>query len=77
MNKHALSKISLVILMSLLSGCATKGSDVLSACPQVKMYDETFNERLAREVEILPPDSVVFEALRDCFVLRQQVKVCQ
>ncbi len=71
-------RIGLVIAMTLLSACATGGSDRGSAvCPPVVAYDQAVRERAAAEIEALPQDSAVAAMMADYHVLRQQALACR
>ena len=65
--------------MSLLSGCATGGSDLLSGavCPPVVEYSREFQRRAAEEVGLLPDGSAIAEMLSDYSVMREQGRSCQ
>ncbi len=69
-------RIGLVIVMSLLSGCGTAGSDH-TACPPVVDYPAAAQERAAAEIEGLPKESVVVGMIADYHVLRQQARACK
>ena len=57
----------LAIATSVLSGCATGGSDLLSGavCPPVVEYDQEFQARAAEEVVLLPDRSAIAAMLAD------------
>ena len=61
--------------MTLLSACATAGSDH-NACPPVVEYPAAVQERAAAEIEAMPRESVVAGMLADYHVLRQQARAC-
>lgn len=66
-----------VIAMTLLSACATAGSDRGGAvCPPVVAYPAAVQERAAAEIEALPQDSAVATMMVDYHVLRQQARAC-
>ena len=67
----------LVIATSLLSGCATVGSEpgVVPICPPLVEYDRDLQARAAAELALLPEKSAIAEVLSDHAVLREQVKV--
>ena len=69
---------ALVIATSLLSGCATVGSetDIVTACPPVVEYSREFQARAAEELGILPDGSAIAEMLADYGVMRDQARVC-
>lgn len=71
-------RVVLAIATSLLTGCATVGSDVsgLAACPPVVEYSNEFQELAAEELALLPEDSVIAEMLSDYAVMRQQARAC-
>ena len=66
----------LAIATSLLSGCATVGSDGNGpgACPPVVEYSQEFQARAADEVALLPEGSALAEMLADYSVMREQVR---
>ena len=68
----------LVIVTSLLSGCATVGSDGSGprACPPVVEYSSEFQARAAEELALLPEGSAVAEMLADYAVMRDQARAC-
>jgi len=66
-----------MIVTSLLSACATVGSErVVGVCPPVVEYDAGFQARAAEEVQALSKGSAVVEMLRDYAVMREQARVC-
>ncbi len=68
---------ALVIVTSLLSACATVGSErVTGVCPPVVEYDPGVQERAAKEVQALPEGSVLNEMLSDYAVMREQARGC-
>ncbi len=69
---------ALAIVTSLLSGCATDGSDGggFWACPPVVEYGREFQARAADELILPPDDSAIAEMLSDCSVMRNQAKAC-
>ena len=68
---------ALGIVTSLLSACATVGSErVVSACPPVVKYNHAEQKRVAIEVEALPDDSALTEWIADYSVLREQARSC-
>jgi len=69
---------ALVIVTSLLSACATVGSERLTGvCPPVVEYDAEFQARAAEEVQALPEGSAVVDMLSDYAVLREQARRCE
>ncbi|WP_339950731.1 hypothetical protein [uncultured Albimonas sp.] len=69
---------ALAIVTSLLSGCATVGSDGSGpgACPPVVEYSSEFQARAAEELALLPEGSAIGEMLSDYSVMRDQAKAC-
>lgn len=67
---------ALAIATSLLSGCATGGSDLLSGavCPPVVDYTPEFQARAAKEVVLLPDRSAIAAMLADYSVMRDQAR---
>ena len=68
----------LAIATSLLSGCATVGSDaaIATGCPPVVEYSREFQARAAEELDLLPEESAIAEMLADYSVMREQVRTC-
>ena len=68
---------ALVIATSLLSACATDGSDRGGAiCSPVVAYDQAARDRAAAELEALPDDAVLVGMMADYAVMRAQARVC-
>lgn len=69
---------ALAIATSLLSGCATVGSElgIPTACPSVVEYSREFQARSAEELQLLPVGSAISEMLADYAVMREQGRVC-
>ena len=70
-------RVVLAIATSLLTGCATVGSDgrALRACPPVVAYSREFQARAAEELELLPEGSAIAEMMSDYAVMREQARV--
>ena len=70
---------ALAIATSLLSGCATGGSDLLSGavCPPVVEYDQEVQARAAEEIVLLPDWSAIAAMLADYSVMRDQARACR
>jgi hypothetical protein len=70
--------VVLVIATTLLTGCATVGSDGMLAgpCPPVVEYGREFQVRAAEELAQLPKGSAIAEMLSDYVVLRDQARAC-
>lgn len=66
--------IALAVATSLLAGCVTGPSSV--ACLPVASYPQSFLDRVADEVEHLPPASATEEMLADYSVMRAQARAC-
>lgn len=67
-----------MIVMSLLSGCATGGSEQrVVVCPPVVEYSREFQARVADELGLLPEGSEIAEMLADYAVMRDQVRACR
>ena len=68
----------LAITTSLLSGCATVGSDGSGpgACPPVVEYSREVQARAAEELGMLPQGSAIAEMLSDYAVVRAQARTC-
>ena len=69
----------LAIATSLLSGCATVGSNppIGIACPPVVQYSREFQARAAEELALLPEGSTIVQMLSDYAVMREQAGVCE
>jgi len=69
---------ALAIATSLLSGCATVGSDGSGprSCPPIFEYSREFQARAAEELALLPEGSAVAEMLADYAVMRGQARAC-
>ncbi len=69
---------ALAIATSLLSGCATDGSETsgFGTCAPVVEYSREFQARAADELALLPDDSAIAEMLSDYSVMRNQAKAC-
>lgn len=69
---------ALAIATSLLTACATAGSDprVVAVCPPVVEYSHEFQIRAAAEIDLLPERSAIVEMLSDYAVIREQARAC-
>ena len=69
----------LAIATSLLSGCATGGSEpkIVTVCPQVVEYSRDLQARAAEELGVLPARSAIAEMLSDYAVMRDQARACR
>jgi len=69
---------ALSIATSLLSGCATVGSDGIRpmAFPPVVKFSREFQVRAAEELPRLPKGSAIAEMLADYVVMREQARAC-
>ena len=69
---------ALAIATSLLSGCATDGSEpgIATACPPVVEYTRELQARAADELDLLPEGSAIAEKLADYSVMRDQARAC-
>ena len=66
-----------MIAMTLLSACATGGSDTRAPCPPVVEYTAADQARAADEVEALLEGAVVVRMLSDYAALRDQARACR
>lgn len=68
----------LAIGTSLLSGCATVGSETgeFGTCPPVVEYGREFQAKAAEELTSLQHGSAVGEMLSDYAVIRDQARTC-
>jgi len=74
-----LPPIALGIALSLLSACATGGSDPsggVAVCPPVVDYDQVFRKRTAAELELLPEGLLIEGLLVDYAQLRAAMEYC-
>ena len=69
---------ALSIVTSLLSCCATVGSEtpVAIVCPPIVEYGREIQARAAQELTSLPEISAIFDMLSDYAVLRDQADEC-
>lgn len=69
---------ALVIVPSLLSACATGGSEarVVPVCPPLVAYSREFQAQAAVELALLPEGSVIAEMLSDYAIMRDQARAC-
>jgi hypothetical protein len=69
---------ALVIATSLLSGCATDGSEtgIVTLCPRVVEYSREFQACAVEELGMLPERSAIAEMLADYNVIRDHVRAC-
>jgi hypothetical protein len=68
--------------MTYLSGCASTvyKTELEIYCPNIVVYNEEFNNRLADEIESLPEtdgNPAIVDALSDYASLRDKVRACQ
>ena len=69
---------ALAIATSLLTGCATVGSEqrIMALCPPVVEYGQELQTRAADELAWLPEGSIIAEMLTDYAVMREQARAC-
>lgn len=69
----------LAIATSLLSGCATGGSEprIVTVCPPVVEYSREFQARAVEELDVLPEGAAIAEMLSDYAVIREQARACR
>jgi hypothetical protein len=69
---------ALAIATSLLSGCATGGSETsgFGTCAPVVEYGRELQARAAEELALLPDGSAIAEMLSDYAVMRDQARAC-
>ena len=65
---------ALALAPSLLTACATSGSD---ACPPVRDYGPVFRAEAIAELSLLPADSAIEQMLADYAVMRMQSRACR
>lgn len=70
---------ALAIATSLLSGCATVGSNppIAIVCPPVVQYSREAQARAAEELNSLPDGTAIAEMLADYSVMRDQARACR
>ena len=70
--------VVLGLVTSLLSGCATAGSENggLALCPPAVEYSRELQGRAADELAWLPEGSIIAEMLTDYAVMREQARAC-
>lgn len=70
---------ALAIATSLLTGCATVGSEprIVTVCPPVVEYSSELQARAADELAQLPDGSAIAEMLADYSVMRDQARACR
>ena len=69
---------ALAIATSVLSACATGGSDPGGvACPPVVAYDQTARDKAALELAALPEDAALVGMMADYAVMRAQARACE
>lgn len=70
---------ALAIATSLLSGCATVGSEprITTVCPPGVEYTRELQARTAGELARLPDGSAIAEMLSDYAVMRNQARACR
>ena len=69
---------ALAIATSLLTACATDGSEppIATVCPPVVEYSHEFQTRAAEELGLLPVESAIAAMLSDYSVMRYQARNC-
>ena len=64
-------------LLSFGLGLAACSETIVASCPPVPQYSQAFQSRLAAEIETLPSDSALGEAIIDYKRLRDQLRACR
>ncbi len=68
------------MLMTLLTGCGTPGSNYVPCpAPPIVEYSPEFNAKLSEQIREICKDPKYKEncrALRDAFLLREQIRAC-
>ena len=70
----------LLTVLALLTGCATTvyKTQLEIYCPQIKQYDDQFNQKLADEIEALSPEfRAIEEAIGNYVYLRDRIRRCE
>lgn len=69
------SKIcALVVFSGILFGCTAPAVTV--QCPPIVEYDRPFMQRLAEEIDRLPPESAMIRVVIDYRRLRDLIRAC-
>lgn len=79
MPKTVCSKRALPLLLIAtlsLTACATVPSRPSVICPPIAAYDRAFQARLAVEIQRLPTDAALEQAMLDYAKLRDQARSC-
>ena len=66
-------KLSLLLTLFLMS-CANPPAII--ACPELKMWTQAEQKRMADELLLLPENSVVRSAMKDYAYVRNQIRTC-
>jgi hypothetical protein len=72
--------VLLLTVLASLTGCAKTvyRTQLEIYCPQIKQYDEQFNQKLANEIDSLPPDfRAIEEAIGNYVYLRDRIRRCE
>ena len=74
-------KLIILLIASLsLTGCAETvyKTKLEIYCPQIKQYDERFNNQLADELDSLPAsNTAIEEAVKNYIYLRDRIRRCE
>tara|TARA_R110002153_G_scaffold39858_1_gene114524 strand:- start:1970 stop:2242 length:273 start_codon:yes stop_codon:yes gene_type:complete len=80
-RRWQMKKLTILLIASLLlTGCAQTvyRTKLEIYCPQIKQYDERFNNQLANELESLPAASTAIdEAVKNYIYLRDRIRRCE
>jgi len=74
-----MKKTLLLIVLVSLVGCekTVYRTQLEIYCPQIKQYNEEFNNKLADEIERLPPENrAIEEAIGNYVYLRDRIRRC-
>ena len=70
----------LLTVLASLTGCAKTvyKTQLEIYCPQIKQYDEQFNQKLANEIDTLPTEfRAIEEAIGNYVYLRDRIRRCE
>ena len=70
----------LLTVLASLTGCAKTvyRTQLEIYCPQIKQYDEQFNQKLANEIDSLPTEfRAIEEAIGNYVYLRDRIRRCE
>lgn len=66
----------LILIASCVTSCTT-GNSRAGPCPPIRDYTEAQQKQMAAELDLLPEDSVIIEAMKDYSELRDRIRKCR